>query len=531
MNRLAGLYSAAALLTSAGCASPAPPAGAASVALPAPSGDATDASPPAATSSVGTTNGAAAIEPESPPGPPDPSAFSVVTRSRPPSLRVDAALDEWGSLAPPSAIATAANPANAASRLAIVVDEKQVVIAGELAEIAKGGVSIGIASLGVPELAPVGELYTRSGQPLPFDCEFHQDPGPEGSFSQGKPLSPAQVAACKRLIEQHERFVAGYPARFERRIVIDAGGAAMLGAEGARVPIAGVEHAFVPHQGGARFEAVLPLEVLPRLIEAPLETLRVAVAPRATPAASGPPTWVDLRLAAPVHFQPMGEIRARVFAERLPTAFPPGLSYHPTQPLVVETVTHPDAGGPVKLVAREEKLYRKIGAHGDVEIALVDAYGQWLAISRGGRLLHFLSLFGDVPVEYAQPFTIRKLVERGGDLHIIAYRPAHLTQQYGIATPEWVVIAVAPDGTIRKPIEGNDKTVRSELVDPAVVVPYFGRDTVEFSSPDLDRFGVRGVTNHIDGEYLDETLRFEVSWKWDGDRGLYVGAERRTKAR
>jgi hypothetical protein len=472
---------------------------------------------------------ASAVRPpseSSPPEPPDPTALSVVARDRPDPLRLDAELGEWGGLVPELAAITDANPANAATKVAVVVSARDVVVAAQLAELAKGGLWIGIAS-DPPPLAPIGEVYTRSGQPLPFDCEFEQDPGPEGSFSQGRALTVAEKAACYKRIKDHEAFVASFPRRFERWLAIDASGVSEVTTGGKLVAVPGAQHSFAAKDGGAAFEAVLPLDVLPRLSEAPLTTLRLSVSPKTSATRPpGDPAWVFTRLPRPVDFEPLGTVRAKAFAAVGRTAFPPGLSYHPRQPLVVETVRHPDAGGPVRLVAREESLYRKIGGFGSIEVALVDAYGESIAVTKGGKVLEFLPLSGDVPIEYAQPTSIRRVVERGGDLHVIAYRPDHLTQQYGMVPPEWMVIAVTPDGAIRKPTKGHDETVRSDLVDASVSAPYFGRDTSEFGSSSLDMFGIRGVTNHPGGEYQEQEVKFEVSWRWDEARGMYVGHQK-----
>lgn len=501
------------------------------------------ASPASAASPASTTS---PVSPALPPGehlaysgPLDPAHISVVIRSRPSSLEVDGVLREWGSLAPTGDAATEINPQDARSRVALSISSAGVLLAADLAGVAKNGVWLGLGSE-VPALAPVGELYTRSGAPLEFDCAYEQLPGPEGSFDRGKKLSAAASRECEALKTKYAAVVQAHGKTFEQLLRIDSNGVALRAPDGKFVPITAREITVTPQQEGMHVEALLPLDVLPRLVESPLTSLRVAAEPLdpgSAPRITG--AWSAVSLPTPQSFEPLGSLRDNAYAAitpmklpsgyRIPrTAFPTGMSYHPTDPTHIRTMRHID-WGPTELVARDETLYRKQATLGDVEVGLVSAYGESLAILKKGKLVHFLPLFGDVPVEYAQPTRIRGMVERGGELHIIFFRPDHLTQQYGRSSPEWVVLAVRPDGTIRSPIGGPSETTGSNILPADFTMPMYPYESADFASRDLDSFGIKGIGRIDDPKGNSKEVAFEIAWKWDPEKLAYTQTYRETK--
>ena len=494
------------------------------------------AAPPRPTSSASPTLPSEEPLPSS--GPLDPARISVVLRSRPSSLKVDGVLREWGSLAPTGDAATEINLREARSRVAISISSDGVLLAADLGGAAKNGVWLGLGSE-VPELAPVGQVFMRSGAPLGFDCEYEQLPGNEGSFDRGKKLSAAAARKCEALKTKYVALVKAHGKEFEQLLRIDRDGIALRAPDGKLVPITAKEITIAPEKDGARVEALLPLDVLPRLTASPLTSMRLAVRPlEAASAPSLAEAWISIFLPTPQSFEPLGSLRDKAYAALKPrkypnghesarTAFPTGMSYHPGDPTHIRTMRHLDSG-PTELVARDEALYRKQAAFGDVEVGLVSAYGESLAILKKDKLLHFLPLFGDTPVEYAQPHRIRGMVERGGELHVISFRPEHLTQQYGPSSPEWLALAVRPDGTIRSPIGGQGEIMRSDILATDFTMPIHPSEISDFASRDLDSFGIKGMGQIDDQQGNLKDVAFEIAWKWDPKKRSYTQTYRET---
>lgn len=144
---------------------------------------------------------------------------------------------------------------------------------------------------------------------------------------------------------------------------------------------------FKPGPAGATVEIKAPLAAMPRLVEAPLQSLHlVARAATTETPALAPAQWVWVRFPEPVSFEPLGDIRARALQLLVDNTYhEAGLSYDPGDPLVVETLRY--NASPSVVEPSEETLYRKLATLGDVEIGEVSAFGTWLAVLKNGKLV------------------------------------------------------------------------------------------------------------------------------------------------
>lgn len=501
----------------AGACAPPPPA-----AAPSPASPVLRIAPPPAVGAAGAH------------APLDPDSVSVTALLPPAKLAIDGDFAEWGALLPPrdadsagpepeqrtsggrepkGALPSGPNPRDAASHAAIALTNDALLIAAELQGEARDGIWLGLGSP-APELPPIG-FFGRGGYVLPPVCEFEQVHIGEGSFENGKPNPPEVVAACRELIARHEKLLVTHAARFSRVFRIDREGARLLHPDGSLSRVEGAKHALKPGPRGATVEVSLPLAAMPRLAAAPLEWLRLVARPAAAPRAPELPLeqWVWVKLPAPVSFEPMGELRARALAMvRGRTFFPPGLSYHPSDPLHVESVSH--AGDAMSLKAQEETLYTKARSFGDVEIGHVSAVGRFLAISRGGKLAEVIPLESDLNLDRGGPTELRGMIERDGELHVFWYTPRYYSYDISFVEPAWSVLAIGPDGSVRGDVLDSDaEGVRWE-------------EASDFASAELDTFGIRGTTHFPDGwggDYQEKLTGKEIVWRWDSKARKYRG--------
>lgn len=517
MNR-AWLQTTILLLVAGACAPPQPPSG------PSPASPIVRLAPPPAAGS----SAAGASEPA------ELDAVSVTALPPPPKLSIDGDLTEWGSLLPPRDADTSGpapeertsggrepkgplpsgpNPRGAASHAAVSITNDALLIAAELSGDAREGIWLGLGSP-APELAPIG-MFGRGGYVMPPNCEFEVYVE-AGEVVQGNPNPPEVVAACKDLIARHEKLLVTHEARFSRLFRIDREGARRVHADGTLSRIEGAKHALKPGPGGAAVEISLPLAAMPRLAAAPLEWLRLVARPASAPRPPELPLeqWVWVKLPAPVSFDPLGELRARAFAMiHGRTFFPPGLSYHPSDPLHVESVGHADSA--MSLRAREEALYTKARTFGDVEIGDVSACGRFLAVLHKGRLSELIPLEPDLNLDRAGPKELRGMIERDGELHVLWFTPKFYSYDVSFVEPAWSVLAVAPDGS-----------VRGDVLDTDIEGVRWEEDASGFESKDFNTFGIRGTTHFPEGwagDYQEKLTGKEITWRWDSKARKYKG--------
>ena len=468
-----------------------------------------------------------------PPGvPADPTLVSVTAVNPPPKLVIDGDLAEWGSLLPPREPAeppspeklpslaqqdpevplpSGPNPGNAVSHLAFALSNQAVLIAAELGEPARAGIWLGIGSMS-PAVPPIG-IWSRGGFVMELDCDFDQIYFNEGHFDTGPAKPPEVVAACHALKERQVTFVAEHRARFTRLLKIDPEGVRELKSDGTLAAIAGARAMFKAGPKGASVEIALPLAAMPRLVDAPLRTLHL-VARAATTAKPEltPKQWVWVQFPDPVTVEPLGEIRARAVQLLIGNTYhPAGLSYHPADPLHVQTLRYP--GDPSSVDPSEETLYEKLATVGDVEVGKVTAFGTWLAILKKGHLIgSYRDDDDEMPFDAFPPAERKGIITRDGSLHVISYSAPANSEGVGPRSASWSAFVIAPDGTSHHALG-------------AVDLPSMWNDLTEFASPDLATFGLRGSTNNPGKpyEFVDKAVDLEITYHWDPARKEYLG--------
>ncbi|MFT3771201.1 MAG: hypothetical protein QM820_37780 [Minicystis sp.] len=443
--------------------------------------------------------------------PPDPAIASVVAVRAPAQLVLDGDVAEWGSLLPPIAPPKAddappkptgekaapppdPNPRDAASHVAIAVSAEGARIAADLGEAARDGIWLGIGGA-VPDVPPIGD-WQRGGGVREFNCDVN--------LGTGEPNPPETKAACQRVLDQHAAFVAAHEARFRVFYRIDRQGVRLAKDDGTLASIDGAQAIFKQGPKGATVEASLPLKAFPRVTDAPLASLRFVAraATTAKPPVIAAETWVWLDLPDPIGFEPLAAIRAGAF-EMMRTRGslgPTGLSYHPADPLHVETVSY-DRGlyDTSHVRAFEGRLYEKQAAIGEVEVGHVSAYNDWIAVLRKGKLVDLLDL----------PGALRGVIERDGELHVIGYSQYTATDIWADQA-SWSVMAIKPDGTHR-----------DDIVDHGVGNLAWS-EVSEFHDKALTRFGVRGWTDRMSGK----PEGIEITWTWSPTAKMYTGKQR-----
>lgn len=250
-------------------------------------------------------------------------------------------------------------------------------------------------------------------------------------------------------------------------------------------------------------EIALPLAAMPRLVEAPLQRLhlvaRAATSPRPQPS---PEQWVWVRLPEPVAFEPLGEIRARAAQILVDATYhPAGLSYHPADPLHVQTLRY--IGDPSSVAPSEENLYEKLATLGDVEIGKVTAFGTWLAVLKKGKLVGSYKDSGeDMPFDAFPPPERKGIVTRDGSLHVISYAESAQSEGVGPRPASWSALVIGPDGTAHEAVQDVD-------------LPYTWDGLTEFASPELDTFGLRGTTNYPGKamDFVEKAEGLEVNYR------------------
>lgn len=459
--------------------------------------------------------------------PTDPTIVSVAAVRPPASIAIDGDLAEWGtfmalpSLGQPMAGGQRAssehapNPPDAASRLAFAISGDGAQIAATLGESAHDGIWLGVGAW-APDLPRLG-IYSRGGALDELECEFVRIELSEGAHTQGPPNPPEVRAACEALIARHKQLIAAEATRFERVFKIDREGVHRVEADGAIAAIPGASAVWKATAGGATVEVSLPLAAMPRVAEAPLEAMRLAA--RAVTAAKPPSLtareWVWVSLPSPVAFEPLGDLRAKIFEQQReieldPSHFgetvysqPEGLSYHPTAPLRVERVHY--LGGEyeyTRVGPSEVPLYEKRDALGDIEVGM--ASSSELAILRKGKLLELIGIGG----------ILKGIVHREGELHVFGFSPSSFNEMSGFQPSRWSVTAISEDGSHR------DLVVDGSL---EVAGWYEAAWTAmdEIPGKDFERFGMRAV---IAKQGIEQT------WSWSHAKKMYVAKRRNVAA-
>lgn len=434
----------------------------------------------------------------------DPALASVTALARPAQLVLDGDLAEWGSLLPPDPDPRRPddkpdpNPADAPSRVAVALTGEGAFFAADLGPGARDGVWIGLGTA-PPETPPLGE-YQRAGIGPFSECVRY--PGQEDDGTD-----PETSDACKGVQRRVAEKVAAHERRFRRVYRVDRAGVQVLDDEGALVAVEGARVAFKVAGQGARLEASVPVGALPRMSAAPVTSLvltarSAAVAASALPA---PAQWAALELPAPVGFEPWAELRAAAFGAETGTGYyRPNTSYHPAEPLRLETLSYPGEMDRRDYAARDGALYTRRMSLGELEIGVVQGSADHIAVLRQGKV---------VGVYGRRRGALIDILARDGDVHVFDFEVETATDNWQTSA-DWTVMVIGPDGTLRENVVVEPP--------PAFVSWAYPR---EFHTADLSTFGVRGGWfSWVDGK--ETTKGWERTWRWDKAKRRYVLKER-----
>jgi hypothetical protein len=412
---------------------------------------------------------------------------------------------------------------DAASRLALALTPDALYIAAKLDSSIQDGVWFGLGAW-APDLPPVGVISSMDQIRALTDCASHPvvvqlvEDGSRVMSTKDIPNTPAERAACKTALDRYTTIKAEHKRRFEKRFKIDREGIREIFRDGTLVTIAQATAVWKIEPSETHVEIALPLSAMPRMAQAPLPTLKVFARSSAALPGGEQDSWIWIQLPTAVSFEPYGAQRAhalevqRSFSDGKPpenlfySQQSPALSYQPGDPLHLERMAY--VGKPVpftELAAREELLYKEAASLGDVQIGFnvpapawppsedyVPTAQQSLSIFRAGAFVGLLDLKGSV----------RGIVNRDGELHVVSFSPYNRTNAGGFRDPIWSVVAVGTDGSYRE--------LTDACPDDGDVNHYCG--ATGFANRELDSFGWR--TKCVPGA--------EVAFTWDAPMKRYT---------
>jgi len=442
----------------------------------------------------------------------DTGTLTLIAAAKPGAFVVDGNIAEWGSLVPPPPKKKKASDSpepqkKPKSHVAVALHPEGFALAAELSPTV--GDSFWLAlSFDRPDVPSIG-VYMRGGSIMPMLCEN------EDTAAQ---MSPDDLAECKKLVENHDKFTGEYLARFESFYKISPKGVALF-KNGALIPVAGAKVVVKPAEQGFTAEVSFPAKGLPRALQAPVQEFAgyAVVAKGNQPESRPPDEWDHHDLPQPVGFEPYAELRelALSAAQARQVNYRPykphNISYQPGEGLEVEDVDYP--GDSYSVAAMSKVLYSKLRTMGDVEV------GHIYTGMRGpgaADMVSFLSMYKGKPVATFNLIGEEKgMVERDGELHVFAYwhqwpddSPAH--------TAEWSVSAVGPDGSIR-----------SDIIETGVMPPRGWFDVTDIEDPDFTTFGLLATEfGNEDGPGEKTT----ISWQYDKKERAYLVRRQKTPA-
>lgn len=432
----------------------------------------------------------------------DPGIASVISVALPSSFVVDGEIREWGSLDPskkPVEKGKAPDKPTPVppSHMAIAVHPKGLALAAELTKGMGDSIVVGLA-FDRPEVPSIG-YFMRGGGIMPLPCVNEEN---------AATMDPKERDSCQKVLNAHDAFANEYYERFRMLVRIQSKGVSVFrGIKWDDVPEAKV--AMKPTKSGHTLEVDLPAKVLPRTQQAPVSGLFAYAEANKTdkPAYRQDDAWDMLSIKDPVGFEPLAELREVVFGRA--SAFqvsyrpykPNNISYQPGDALEVEDVDY--QGGSETVATFSNILYSKQATKGDVEVGY-PYVGR--APPGSGGLAPVLSLYKGKPVQAEVLMgEHQKIVERDGELHVIAYWRFEPNDPPG-ETAEWNIAAVGQDGQMRL-----DIVERGGL-------PSQGFFSVsQFANDDYSVFGVMGTP--ADGDLTKDFAAFH--WKYNSKEHYY----------
>ncbi len=352
-------------------------------------------------------------------------------------------------------------------RVTMSVTPEEIRVAVDFGNTNPGVLWIGLGTT-PPEVPEIG-IPRSGGFSRSFQCERAEYRGPDGMVILGPPNPLPFLETCEALKAKHVQFKAQYEARFTRRFRISAQGVALVEGNGSSVALSSAK--LVASRDGKTMEVVLPRAVMPRLPEAPLRHVRIAASRAEIPANNAAAPWLSAELEEPVTYEPHGALRDRIFALVLgqDLMFSPGLSYHPDDPLHVESLHFAPSKTPwhspdwfafdgnenrSTVVARQDVLHERkatFGATG-VEVALAVASSPAIAVFKHGKLTDAVLLSHvdlGKKIEALGERVWKGAVERNGQLHVFSFTPRTDSPFSGVTvSPHWVIQPVDQQGRL-----------------------------------------------------------------------------------
>jgi hypothetical protein len=357
------------MMALAGCASAAAPHDGDPV--PHASSSATSASSAAPSSAPIASASAGPVAP-----PPDPSAVTVTTVSKPEHYVFDGNPSEWGSITILPGLARGQAPqVDGPSHVAVSITPDKLYILGVTSGGAKGGFQI-VLHFTAPEYPDIG-VAQRGGGVMPL-----------GDCKGDNPLVPLTAADCVKVQTAYATFTAAETARYTHVLRIDANGVTSDDKAVAKI-LSGAQLKSKPSaDGGFTFEAELPIAALPRATSAPIGDIGLLVS-TATPKTNDEAAFFYGSFDKPIGFEPNAAVRQYAYQfGRLDAVFShPQISYQPGEPNKIEVLDR-DATG-LSLDATERVLFTKLGGEGDLEFGVTTVVRPAIVALKGGLVTGF----------------------------------------------------------------------------------------------------------------------------------------------
>lgn len=417
-----------------------------------------------------------------PPSPPvaeaEPAApTEASSQPVPDAFKLDGSLAEWA-------------PGPSDNYVIVAPSPTKLVLAGAVPSSPSQGIWIALQGPS-GELPPVG-MWQRGGGVMTVDCDA------EVASFNGMPFTEEGRVACQAEAAANKDFADGVYSQFERTYRVTDKGVAVLDGTSESKPLATAKVRTVATGGGMTFEAEIDLRDMPRVAQAPLESIGVIVSstrPRRDEEKE-PAPFAYIGIDPPVGFEPDALMRAHVFLPGFSFGPPPLRSYQPGQGNAIQVVGYPAPMATQTLTVTDHAMYTPLSTLGGYEIGKTWS-GQALLRHPDG-LIEPLELEGDV----------QDVVKRGTSLHVIGLYDSTETDSW-TQTTRFSVCAVHADGKV-EPIG----------IEPAPFdEPFDSGSTSTSSGKDFTTFSVEGKTKSWDGS---PSKKVKFTWRWNAKENAYL---------
>lgn len=391
-------------------------------------------------------------------------------------------------------------------KVGLVVAPDGLTLAGALTKDAPT-VWIGVGTR--PATLPyIGSLGRAAASFDPVVCSEMERIFTDGMWIEtDKPAAPEGVAACRAVVAHYEAYVAEQNKRFARVFRVDQKGVTDV-TTAKSTALAGAKLAWRTGPDGEHFfEAKLPLDAMPRVADAPLMSMRLIARSRelTVPASR----WNGMFIPGAVDYEPHAKLRSELFMRladfAIPYQAPPGLSFHPTKPDVIESYQYSQSD----IVPGESPLWVDHATLGDVRVGRVEVGRSFLASYKGSE---FVALFE--PINGWGATTTSQPVARDGGYHLFHFNERLYGGGMAYEPPGWAVTAIGDDGTFRE-------VLTADLTMPPM--PESGslwwriENIEQLSNKSFTEFGYAGVLHENEGEQAGT-----IKWRWDAKKKQYV---------